>query len=346
MPTYAHVAEAYSAFVIGVVSLSGFVVYELWLTRQGQEPLFDFRLLRFIGFRFGLLTVSVVALGEFGILFILSLYLQEVRNLSALDTGLLLLPFAGGAFITAPLAGVLSARIGPKWVISTGMTLEATSIFLISRMVQVDTPLGLFVPIFMVYGIGLGLAIAQLTNVVLSNIPPQFAGTGSGANNTLRQVSAAIGVAILGAVLTSQATSVSTMQLSQNTVIPSAVKPVIQQLVDQGQPKDVILIVVQNVVGTINTQLAKTSVAGHGGPPLLNETAILSSTATILNHAETQGTRTAGVFAALFVFLGALCSLLIPNPEDHRRRRPGAGREDEGLTPVPATGEAPMEQSV
>jgi DHA2 family multidrug resistance protein len=61
-----------------------------------------------------LLTVSVVALGEFGILFILSMYLQEVRNLSALDTGLLLLPFAGGAFLTAPISGVLSARVGPK----------------------------------------------------------------------------------------------------------------------------------------------------------------------------------------------------------------------------------------
>ena len=79
---------------------------------------------------------------------------------------------------------------------------------------------------------------------------------GSGANNTLRQVGAAIGVSILGAVLTSQA-GVSTSQLAQNTVIPAAVKPVIQELVDQGQPKDVILIVVQGVVGKINAQLAQ-----------------------------------------------------------------------------------------
>jgi EmrB/QacA subfamily drug resistance transporter len=323
--TTAAVSLSGIAFGFGVVALASFVAYELALTRRGREPLFDFRLLRYIGFRYGLLTVSVVALGEFGILFILSLYLQEVRNLSALDTGLLLLPFAGGAFLTAPIAGLLSAHVGPKWVISTGMLLEATAIFLISRVVQVNTPLGLFVPIFLLYGIGLGLAIAQLTNVVLSNIPPQFAGTGSGANNTLRQVGAAIGVAILGAILTSQAAAVSTSQLAQNTVIPAVVKPVIQELVNQGQPKDVILIVVGGVVSKINTELAKVQTIPHGGPPLLDETAILQSTATILNHAETQGTRSAGLFAALFVFLGAMCSLLIPNPE-RTGRRPG---EDE-----------------
>jgi hypothetical protein len=205
--------------------------------------------------------------------------------------------------------------------------LEATAIFLISRVVEVNTPLGIFVPIFLLYGIGLGLAIAQLTNVVLSNIPPQFAGTGSGANNTLRQVGAAIGVAILGAILTSQATAVSTSQLAQNTVIPPVVKPVIQELVDQGQPKEVILIVVHGVVGEINAQIAKAEATSHTRPPLFDEVVILQSTATILNAAETEGTRTAGLFAALFVFLGALCSLLIPNPEV-------AGRRKEADTPA------------
>lgn len=272
-------------------------------------------MLRFTGFRFGLLTVSVVALGEFGILFILSLYLQEVRGLTALDTGLLLLPFAGGAFLTAPIAGILASRFGPKWIISIGMLLEAIAIFLISRVVQVDTPLGLFVPIFLLYGAGLGLAIAQLTNVVLSNIPPQFAGTGSGANNTLRQVGAAIGVAILGAVLTTQVAAVSTSQLNQNATIPPMIKPTIQQLVNHGQPKEVILIVVQNVVEDINSGQPTTS-AGHAA---LDGTAIIQATSAILDEAETKGTRTAGLLAAIFVFLGALTSLLIPNTQKSQR---------------------------
>ena len=100
----------------------------------------------------------------------------------------------------------------------------------------------------------------------------------------------------------------------------------IQELVDEGQPKDVILIVVHSVVDKINAQLAQAAeTPAHVSPPLLDEAAILQSTATILNHAETEGTRSAGTVAALFVFLGAMCSLLIPNPEK-TTSRPG---EDE-----------------
>jgi EmrB/QacA subfamily drug resistance transporter len=325
-PTSAPVSLSLAAFVTGVILLGAFVLYELGLARRGKEPLFDFRLLRFTGFRFGLLTVGVVALGEFGILFILSLYLQETRGLTALNTGLLLLPFAGGAFITAPIAGALSSRVGAKWIISLGMAVEASAIFLISRVTQIDTPLTLFIPIFLLYGIGLGLAIAQLTNVVLSTIPPQFAGTGSGANNTLRQVGAAIGVAILGAVLSTQAASVSTAQLSQNTVIPAALKPAIQQLINQGEPKEVILPVVRHIVVGINSQIGQS--AAPAGPPPLDESAIIHATSAILDDAQTQGTRAASLLASLFVLLGALCSLLIPNsgsgPEENGKRQKDA----------------------
>lgn len=346
-PTTAPVSLPMVAFIAGVILLAAFVLCEHWLAQRGKEPLFDFQLLRFTGFRFGLLTVGVVALGEFGILFILSLYLQEVRGLTALNTGLLLLPFAGGAFITAPIAGVLSSRFGAKWIISLGMVLEATSIFLISRVIQIDTPFTLFIPIFLLYGIGLGLSIAQLTNVVLSTIPPQFSGIGSGANNTLRQVGAAIGVAILGAVLTSQVTAVSTTRLAQSTVIPTMIKPAIQQLINQGEPKEVVLPVVRHIVDGINSQNGPTGAAGGpppgvisvppttggadggaptgatGGPPKLDEEAIVHATSVILDNAQTQGTRVAGLFAAAFVLLGAICSLLIPNiePGEENERR-------------------------
>lgn len=81
------------------------------------------RLLRYVGFRFGLLTVGAVALGAFGILFLLSLYLQAVRGLTALNTWLLLLPFASGAFITAPIAGSRTAsmaRLSPAGAVRQG----------------------------------------------------------------------------------------------------------------------------------------------------------------------------------------------------------------------------------
>ena len=67
-------------FIIAVLFIENFVWYEMWLTRHSKEPLFDFSLLRYPAFRFGLFTVAIVALGEFGIVFIMSLYLQGVQD--------------------------------------------------------------------------------------------------------------------------------------------------------------------------------------------------------------------------------------------------------------------------
>ena len=82
------------AFAVGGILIALFVWWELRLQRRGGEPLFDFTLMRFRSFRFGLITVSIVALGEFGLVFVLSIFLQTVLGLTAFQTGLVLLPFA------------------------------------------------------------------------------------------------------------------------------------------------------------------------------------------------------------------------------------------------------------
>ncbi len=147
------------------------------------------------------MTVLIVALGEFGLFFVMTIYLQIGRGLTAFQAGLVFLPFAVANFIVAPMAGWLSSRIGPKWVVTSGMLLEAVSIFSTAQLIQPDTAIPTFIPTFFLYGAGVGLTISQLTNTTLSDIPPEKSGVGSGANNTVRQVGAAIGVAILGAVL-------------------------------------------------------------------------------------------------------------------------------------------------
>jgi hypothetical protein len=134
------------AFAIGILFMLAFVWYEVRLQRRGGDPLFDFTLLRFKGFRFGLLTVLVIALGEFGIIFVLSIYLQGVRGLSAFDTGLL---FAGTTLVIAPLAGLLSARFGPKWVVTTGSVAE--------KVIR-----GARMPVLMVHPDGAGLDLFRL----------------------------------------------------------------------------------------------------------------------------------------------------------------------------------------
>jgi EmrB/QacA subfamily drug resistance transporter len=278
------------AFVLAVIFLGAFVVYELNLLRRGGEPLFDFSLLRFKGFRYGLMTVSVVALGEFGIFFIFSIYLQTVRELNAFQTGLAFLPFSIVTFVAAPVAGAMSSRFGPKWVVTTGMLLEGVAIFTFSRILAVDTSFFWFIPIFMVYGIGVGLAIAQLTNITLSDIPPQQAGAGSGANNTIRQVGAAIGIAILGTVLATQLAATGKAEIQANPNIPAFAKAPIVKALDNGLSGD-----------TFSTDNARSN------------SPAAQQIKQVVYDAITEGVRSAATIAALFVLLGALTSLLIPN---------------------------------
>ncbi len=285
-------------FLIALIFLTAFVVYEVRLEGRGGEPLFAFSLLRFKGFRYGLLTVLIVALGEFGILFVMPIYLQGVRGLSAFQTGVLFLPFALANFSFAPLAGFLSSRFGAKWVVTVGMICEATAIFLLSRIIQVDTPFATFIPVLILYGAGVGLALAQLTNLTLSDIPRAQAGAGSGANNTVRQIGAAIGVAILGAIFTAQIASVGKAELGVNPAVPPAAKPGIEQALDSGLSSG-------------------TPTPGTGVPAGVANSPVGQAIARIFDDAIAAGARSAAALAAVFVLFGALSSLLIPKAKPH-----------------------------
>lgn len=283
------------AFALAAIVLTAFVVYELNMLKQGGEPLFDFSLLRSTGFRYGLMTVLVVALGEFGVFFIFSIYLQTVRELNALQAGLTFLPFAIVTFIAAPIAGTLSSRFGPKWVVTTGMILEAISIFLFSRVLSVDTPFWVFIPVFMIYGAGVGLAIAQLTNLTLSDIPLQQSGAGSGAINTVRQIGAAIGIAILGAVLAAQIGAVGRAEIEANANIPPAFKASIEASLDKGLSGESFDTTSPQANTPVGLEIKKA-----------------------FYDAITEGVKSAAVVAGIFVLLGALSSLLIPNKKSHQ----------------------------
>lgn len=293
---YENVSITFVSMVISIILLALFVWWELRMQRRGKEPLFDFTLARFASFRFGLITVAIVALGEFGIIFVLSLYLQGVLGLSAFQTGLLFLPFALATLFTAPSAGILSSRFGAKWVVTTGMVLEAAAIFALYLVLRVDTPIPLIIAVLVLYGVGVGLAIAQLTSVVLSEVPPQRLGAGSGANNTIRQVGAAIGVAIIGAVLTTGIGNSARTQLDANQAIPDFVKTAIVQQLEEGAGMS-----------------EGSSASIEGMPAGAENTPAGQAIVQVIKQSFVDGARSAALIASIFVLLGALSSLLIPN---------------------------------
>ena len=294
-----------ATIVSGIILLAAFAYYDIRRARKGLVPLFDFGLLRFPGFRFGLFTVFIVAMGEFGAVFIFSIYFQTVHGLSAIDTGITFLPMAICVFIFAPVAGALANRFGPRWIVTAGMALEAVALFSIFAVTSVTTPIYTYYPILAVYGAGVGLAISQLTSVVLMSIPWQKAGIGSGANNTVRQVGSAFGIAVIGAVLVAIISSVGQADVAASTLSPGW-KTTLDSLLSSG---------LSSGVGQLPP-----------GLPLNYLPQVMS----VFNDAITQGTRWAAFTAGIFVLFGALSSLLIPNP-----RAPGQAKAPTVSIPKP-----------
>ena len=316
------------ALGFGVVALLLFGVVETLRRRAGRFYLFDFTLWLYKGFRYGNLAGSIVSLGEFGLLFALPLFLQAVLGYSAFETGAVFLALAGGSFLAAPGAASFARRYGPRWVVTTGMALEAIGIIGTTLLISTSvTGWQLAVPL-LIYGVGVGFATAQLTSIVLSDIPVKLSGIASGANSTLRQVGSALGIAILGTVLFVTLVGRSADNIA--AAVP-AMAPACQQLVVD---------LVDESAGQILPVLRDPSTAtGAGfdrGSPLAPEQvacfsdpafiAALPDTVEPIEQAFVDATRFAGFTAAAFVLLGVLFSLLLParrpHPVDAPEREP------------------------
>ena len=248
--------------------------------------MFDLSLFRFRTFSLGNATVSILGLGEFGLVFVFPLFVQAVFGYSAFQTGLVLLALAIGAFVGGPTAGILATRIGPRRVVSTGMALEAVGITIVALLFSPDRNGLAFVPALFIYGIGVGLASAQLTSVILSEIPPRESGQASGMQSTFRQVGAAVGIALLGTVLAAGLRTGTQEQLSQ---IP-------------GLPPDTVAGIVEAIDGSAGQALPGIA-QQPGSEPVVEAISV----------AFADAARTTGFVAVGFVIAGFLMSLRLPD---------------------------------
>ncbi|HET7645305.1 MAG TPA: DHA2 family efflux MFS transporter permease subunit [Candidatus Limnocylindria bacterium] len=292
------------AFALSALALVAFTVRELRKEARGDRSgVFGFRLFRYPGYRYGNLTALVLSLGEFGLLFVIPLFLQGMLGLSAFDTGLTLLPLALGTFVAGPSAGALAARIGPKWVVTSGMGLEAIAIFWIGLLFSPDLDVWSLVPPLAVYGVGVGLATAQLTNVALAQIPREESGVASGGTSTLRQVGSALGIAILGTTLA--------IGLGQGT------RDRLQAAVDRLPPQAAQALPFP--ASELPELVAKPieSTFGQALPGLLSDPRLPEPARPVIRSAVEEsfvdGAVNASRAATGFVLLGLIISLFIPN---------------------------------
>jgi EmrB/QacA subfamily drug resistance transporter len=273
----------------GWAFLAGFVLVELARAEQVKAVIFDFRDLVHRGFRYGLINTLVLAMGEFGAFFVLPIFMQAGLHLSAIEAGTWLLPAGATAFLGGWLGGALSRRHGPKYVITVGLSLEAAGIFGYVLAFGPHTTFLSLLPALILHGIGIGFATSQLTNVVLSDIPPHKAGSASGAAGMVRQVGTALGIAFIGAILLGQARSEISDRFDKAPQIPAAAKAsILDNISDVGG-----------------------GAAGRGDNPQI---------AAIISGGIADAAKPATAFAGIVVVLGALISTLVPNipPDAHR----------------------------
>ena len=191
-------ALSWGLLVAAVIVLGVFVGYERRITRRGGEPIFDPGLLKIRSFSAGLIA-SVLFFSGIGSLFLmLSVYLQDAAGRTALETGLVMLPYAIGSMITSGIGVALAAKAGRALLVTGSLTVAASYIALWAVVKDgTDPGYWLLAVALFIGGLGLGLVVPILVNVILAHVPGPQAGAAGGVLSTVNQIGGAIGIATL-----------------------------------------------------------------------------------------------------------------------------------------------------
>lgn len=186
------------AFAIGFVTLGAFAAWEMRI----DHPMLDVTFFRNARFSAASIAVTLVFFGMFGFSFLLTQYLQFVLGYSPSEAGLRMMPLALTLMVVAPTSTRIVERLGTKIVVGTGLVLVSAALALNAGL-QVDSSYVQVVWRMMLLAVGMGLVMAPATESIMGSLPLGKAGVGSAVNDTTRQVGGALGVAIVGSVLSS-----------------------------------------------------------------------------------------------------------------------------------------------
>jgi EmrB/QacA subfamily drug resistance transporter len=178
------------------------VAFFAWQARN-RSPMLPLALFRSRGFSVVNAVTLTFTVGAFGSVFLLSQFFQVVQGLSPLDSGLRTLPWTAAPMIVAPLAGLFGDRIGQRNLIFAGQVLLAVALGWIALTSTADVAYGNLVVAFVLAGIGMGLTFAPVSTMALGSVTERDRGVASGANNTIREVGVAAGVATLASIFSS-----------------------------------------------------------------------------------------------------------------------------------------------
>jgi EmrB/QacA subfamily drug resistance transporter len=186
-------------FALAAVFLAVFVLLE----RHQRLPMLDLSLFRNSTFASANTVMLLIGLAMFGTFFFVSLFVQNILGYSPIKAGATFLPLTLLIILVAPFAGRLSDRLGPRALMVPGVTLLTESLLLFSLLDEHSTFWALL-PALVVGGLGMAMAMAPTTSAAMAAVPRDKAGVGSAVINSMRQVGGSVGIAVMGAILSTQ----------------------------------------------------------------------------------------------------------------------------------------------
>ena len=187
-----------AAFCIGVVAMTSFILWEL----HTPSPMLDMRFFKNPRFTAANSAITMTFFALFGSMFLMTQYWQFVHGYGPLGAGLRMIPYACTMMIVAPMSARFVERLGTKRVVTTGLLVVATGLVSLSFLTA-TTPYPLAISLFCLMAAGMGMTMAPATESVMGSLPREKAGVGSAVNDTTRQVGGALGVAVIGSVVSS-----------------------------------------------------------------------------------------------------------------------------------------------
>jgi EmrB/QacA subfamily drug resistance transporter len=192
-------ARVLTMLISGAALIAAFIAWQ----RRSSAPMLPLSLFRSRGFSLVNIVTLTFSAGAFGSVFLLAQFFQVVQGLSPLESGVRTLPWTMAPMIVAPLAGVFGDRIGARNLIVAGQLFLAAGIGWVALTTAADVTYGRLVLGFVLAGIGMGLTFAPISTMSLASVGEQQRGVASGANNTIRELGVAAGVATLASIFSS-----------------------------------------------------------------------------------------------------------------------------------------------
>jgi MFS family permease len=222
------------AVAAGALVLAFFRSWERRRERVGQEPLVHFRLFRLPTLRGGLAMLLAQNLILMGIFFTIPLFLQVVQGLDALETGVRMLPASAGLFVAALAGSALAKRYPARLLVRVGLAITFVATLLLLDTIDPELDSGSFLTAMGVLGVGMGLIVSQLGNVVQSSIGDVDRSEAGGLQNTAAQLGSSLGTALLGAVVITGLIAAFSNDVAADARIADAVKQEVEVRLSSG----------------------------------------------------------------------------------------------------------------